>query len=104
MAGLELQRRDAHVAVGLLGRRLNEFNQAEELRVAATRVLEANDAITSKARGGLDQALTRVTQAGAVRTAGQPTVIVKPKSDLTVEVDGVKETIGGGESKRWTVD
>jgi hypothetical protein len=103
-AGLELQRRDAHVAVGLLGRRLKEFNQAEETRVAATRVLEANDAITTKARGALDQALTRVTQAEAVRTAGQPTVIVEPTSDLTVEVDGVKETVVGGEFKRWTVD
>ena len=104
VAGLELQRRDAHVAVGLLGRRLKEFNQAEETRVAATRVLEANDAITTKARGALDQALTRVTQAEAVRTAGQPTVIVEPTSDLTIEVDGVKEIIVGGESKRWTVD
>jgi hypothetical protein len=104
MAGLELQRRDAHVAVGLLGRRLDDFNQAEELRVAATRVLEANDAITTKARGALDQALTRLTQAKAVRTAGQPTVIVEPTSDLTVEVDGVKQTIAGGEIKRWTVD
>ena len=104
VAGLELQRRDAHVAVGLLGRRLKELNQAEETRVAATRVLEANDAITTKARGALDQALTRVTQAEAVRTAGQPTVIVEPTSDLTIEVDGVKEIIVGGESKRWTVD
>ena len=104
VAGLELQRRDAQVAVGLLGRRLNDFNQAEELRVAATRVLETNDAITTKAKGALDQALTRVTQAEAVRTAGQPTVIVEPTSDLAVEVDGVKETIVGGESKRWTVD
>ena len=104
VAGLELQRRDAHVAVGLLGRRLNDFNQAEELRVAATRVLETNDAITTKARGALDQALTRVTQAEAVRTAGQPTVIVEPTSDLSVEVDGVKETIVGGEFKRWIVD
>jgi len=104
VAGLELQRRDAQVAVGLLGRRLNDFNQAEELRVAATRVLETNDAITTKAKGALDQALTRVTQAEAVRTAGRPTVIVEPTSDLAVEVDGVKETIVGGESRRWIVD
>ena len=104
VAAVELQRRDAHVAVGLLGRRLNDFNQADELRVAATRVLETNDAITTKARGALDQALTRVTQAEAVRTAGQPTVIVEPTSDLTVEIDGVKGIISGGESKRWTVD
>jgi hypothetical protein len=104
LAELELQRREAYVAVGLLGRRLDEFTRAEELRVAATRVLEANDAITTKARGALDQALTRVTQAEAVRTAGQPTVIVEPISDLTVEVDGDIETIVGGQSKRWTVD
>jgi hypothetical protein len=103
-ANLELQRRDAHVAVGLLGRRLKDFNQAEELRVAATRVLEVNDAITTKTRGALDQALTRVTQAEAVRTAGQPTVIVEPTSDLAVDVDGLKETIASGGSKRWTVD
>lgn len=103
-AVLELQRREAHVAVGLLGRRLQDFNRAEAIRVAATRVLEVNDAITSKARGALDQALTRLTQAEAVRTAGQPTVIVEPTADLAVDVDGVKETVGGGESKRWTVD
>jgi len=104
VAELELRRREAHVAVGLLGRRLNDFNQAEELRVAATRILEANGAITSKARGALDQALTRVTKAEAVRTAGQPTVIIEPASDMTVEVDGVKDTIVGGGSRRWTVD
>ena len=101
---LELQRRDAHVAVGLLGRRLQDFNLAEALRVAATRVLEVNGAITTKARGALDQALTRLTQAEAVRTAGQPTVTVEPTADLVVDVDGVKESLGGGESKRWTVD
>lgn len=103
-AELELQRRDAHVAVGLLGRRLNEVDQAERLRVAATRVLETNEAITRSAKGALDQALTRVTQAEAVRAAGQPTLIVEPTSDMTVEIDGVATRISGGASRRWTVD
>lgn len=103
-ASVELQRREARVAVGLLDRRLQELQQAEALRVKAARVLDANGAITTKARGALDQALTRVTQAEAVRTAGQPTVIIEPLADLAVEIDGERETIRGGASKRWTVD
>ena len=102
-ARLELQRREARVAVGLLGRRIEEFEQSENLRVAATRVLEENDSITSKARTSLDQALTRVTQAEAVRTAGQPTVDVEPSVDMNVEVDGVYELIAGHMVRRWNV-
>jgi ABC-type phosphate transport system auxiliary subunit len=104
VAALALSRCEARVAVGLLGRRLEEFEQTEELRVAATRVLDANIAITTKARVALDQALTRATQAEAVRTAGQPTIIIEPTSNLAVEIDGVEEMIVGGESKRWSVD
>jgi hypothetical protein len=104
VAALALSRCEARVAVGLLGRRLEEYEQTEELRVAATRVLDANIAITTKARVALDQALTRATQAEAVRTAGQPTIIIEPTSNLAVEIDGVEEMIVGGESKRWSVD
>lgn len=103
-ATLELQRREARVAVGLLGRRIEELEQAVDLRVAATRVLEENASITTKARASLDQALTRVTQAEAVRAAGQPTVTLEPVADLTVDVDGVSEVVAGGGSRRWKVD
>jgi hypothetical protein len=104
VAALALNQCEALVAVGLLGRRIEEFEQTEELRVAATRVLDANIAITTKARVALDQALTRVTKAEAVRTAGQPMVVIEPTANLAIEVDGVKEIIVGGESKRWSVD
>ena len=103
-ATIELQRRDARVTVGLLRRRIDELSRAEDSRVNATRVLDANSALTPKTRSVLDQALTGVAQADAARTAAQPEVTFEPKTAVVISIDGVSEELEGGTVKRWNVE
>jgi chromosome segregation ATPase len=104
VARREVGRRGANVAVGLLGNRVREFDEAAERRISATRTIEENSFITPKARKTLDEALSRVRSAEAVRKASQPSLRIEALRPLTYQVDGEAFSLEESESGKWSVD
>jgi len=104
VAKREVERRDANVAVELLGNRVRDFDEAAKLRISATQIIEENSLITPKARKALDDAVSRVISAVAVRKASQPSVRVEALASLTLQVDDQSMTLAESESQEWGVD
>ncbi|WP_298212111.1 AAA family ATPase [Ferrimicrobium sp.] len=94
---------EAQLEVESLGRRIEEFKQAEHSRIEALRILETNAGIESKSRKLLDRAISDVREADVIRRASRPLVTVEPTTDLTIGVDGVSELVQAGEAKQINV-
>ena len=98
-----LQLHDAQLEVDRLGKRIHDFDVAEESRIEALRILDANAGIESKNRKPLDKAISSVREAEAIRRASRPLVTVEPTRDLTIGVDGIDELVPAGRAKQINV-
>ena len=94
---------EAQLEVESLGRKIEDFEQAEDSRIEAMRILDTNAGLESKSRRLLDKAISGVREADAIRRASRPLVKVEPTTDLTIGVDGVSELVQAGETKQINV-